>query len=215
MKCNFILISRWLYNYLLFALLHFVLLRTLFQYLFINRGFIFKVFTRGSAFILPTLTLIFIITVPCFDVQGAKSRSKKNVECTWSNSFIYAITLYLGISNRIRNERKAQIHVFVLFPLIVSVLCHKCLDIFAAFRLSSKVDYHWLHSFSSLNSHFSGQSYHSTFLRRWQWPQHRPHLAVPSMTFKLAFGEGANKQRRQERTSCKKWTLFWKGFCGD
>lgn len=64
----------------------------------------------------------------------------------------------------------------------------------------------------TLSLHSPSQSYPSTFSRRGQWPQHRPHLAVPSMTFKLASGDGVNKQRRQQRKSCMKWTLIWEGF---
>lgn len=49
------------------------------------------------------------------------------------------------------------------------------------------------------NSEFSRQKLSQYFLKQWEWPQHRSHLAVPSMTFKPASRAEANKQRRQRK----------------
>lgn len=56
------------------------------------------------------------------------------------------------------------------------------------------------------------QSYHSTFLRRWQWPQHRPHLAVLSVTFKLA---SRDTEKTRDRRAVRSGPSFEKvlKFC--
>lgn len=224
-----------LYSHPLCALLCFVQLRVLFQYFVHQQGFYFQGFDRSLSFYSAYLVTghnvshlkHFLITVLSFDVQEATSRTKKTeadiysmflpkeikrlcfVKCTWSHSFIYAITCLSFetslISNRIHGERKA-LKCISFSHYLVSTKPSPQSKLFWHFRSLQtlhlvKVDHPWLPPLSSLtiNSHFSSQSYHSTFLRRWQWPQHRPHLAVLSVTFRPASRGGANKQRGQER----------------
>lgn len=126
-----------LYSHPLCALLCFVQLRVLFQYFVHQQGFYFQGFDRSLSFYSAYLVTghnvshlkHFLITVLSFDVQETTSRTKKTeadiysmflpkeikrlcfVKCTWSHSFIYAITCLSFetslISNRIHGERKA------------------------------------------------------------------------------------------------------------
>lgn len=106
-------------------------------------------------------------------------------------TFMYCLTILLKQSPVVKEK-----HV-ILSQLIRSVLYqwHSCSQLFVL-NLDRGCNIS-VHSPSTLISW--AKLITALFLRRWQWPQNRPHLAVLSMTFKLASREGANTQRRQAK----------------